>query len=474
MSPISVCASELADPIEPIPTFYGYKILGYDISGNVELTGDDYHAYVNQVLADSTNNYPATIDMDVPMAIDIDIPEVKDVTGNSRFIGMKDWKDIVLDMAFNAIANGLVVKDAGNEPTVLGETLQSVGKKRIYYSSAGQYELLRCEINYNPSNKEVNYKITRSFAGALYTYNIHQTELTIMGTGWHSDGYTVYANNVVAEGSRNPVNVNITQGINIYMQSYAVNKLPESITTSTTALADNNSYIIGTYNSNIKYAENTFQTNDYTYNLNHANITGSGQYWNPAVIYLPQYLPISSGTEINQTNINNYTDYGYYWDTQNNTVGLDTSVLMGWLNGELLPQLELIYKNAYQDFPDIDATIGDTDINYFDPFEDEQGSSSDTLPPATLPPGSGGGGGMTPEELDGVLNQESFYILDMETALPPMMLDTLPDVDLPAELTSGAVGISNLVIDLFDSLGILPIFVSLSVLAFVVFTLKGG
>lgn len=480
MSPISASASELYDPIEPEPTFYGYKILGYDGNGNTELSGEDYHSYVNQVLSDSSGDYPMTIDLD-------DLDETKNITDDTRFIGLPDWTDLILDLVVDMLANPTITASDGEVPEEQGPyqiypTLQSVGKRRIYYSSSQKYELVRCELNASPEQSYASYKITRSFAGALYTYTVTNGFNSSSGkrvdvmSSWSADGYSVYnASPLIFTGAQNPSSPNATQGIGIKMKSYAVNNLPTSITSSSTSIADNNSMIIGTRTSFVEYAENTFQTNDYTYNLNHTNINNTNNYWNPALIYIPQYLPVSSNTVINQTNINEYTEYGYSWNETNNSVDFDPDVFIAWAEANLLPTLELIYKNMYQDFPDIDATIGDTDINYFDPFEQETDSSESgsTLPPATYPPGSGGGG-MTPEQLDSVLNGESFYILDIETGLPTMPIDTLPEVDLPAELTSGAVGISNFAIDLLDSLGILPIFVSLSVLAFVVFTLKGG
>lgn len=478
LSPISVSAYEIvtADPVEPSPTFHGYEVLGYDIEGNAELSGEDYHDYVNSILSvpDKSRSNSVPDNSISTMALD-DLDETK-FTDKTRFISSSDWKSWVSDWVFNTIKGiATTPTTSANLPTTVSTHLNSVGKMRLYYGYSGKYELVRCELTYDQDNTKVTYKITRSFAGALYTYYVYGLEGTSIVISWSSDGYAVKSSSNTIYGAKNIQNPSSFPIVNIRMRSYSVNSLPTINLGSsfTTAVPDDSNQILGQSNNTRDYAENTFETNDYTYNLNHSNVTGSNKYWNPAVIYLPNYIPIASGTVINQTNINNYAEYGYTWNDTTNSIDVDMNVLTAWVENKLIPQLELVYKDAYQKFPDIDANITDQDITYVDPFEEPETEPPGTLPPSTLPPGSGGGG-MTPGELDGVLNQESFYIMDMETALPPVMFDTLPDVNLPAELSSGAVGLSNFVIDLFDSLGILPVFVSLSVLAFVVFTLKGG
>lgn len=325
-------------------------------------------------------------------------------------------------------------------------------------------------MNFDFKAKEFVITFSRSGFGSTSSFSFYSSEFSGVTLNWGASGYTLSGNRATSTSPGASGNYYMA---NIAMLSYSVNALPVTETASTTVLPDNNENIVGTSYNYVAYAENTFATNSRTYNGNHQLISGSNKYWNPFMIY--NSFPINSDTVINQNNVNNYTDLGYSWNPTLNTIDFDPDIFAAYVNGELIPQLAAMYEQFYQKFPDIDAEIGSPDINFFNPFEsdEEDTQGGETLPPATLPPGSGGGG-MTPEELDGVLNQETFYILDMETALPPVMLDTLPDVNLPAELSSGAVGISNFVIDLFDSLGILPLFVSLSVLAFVVFTLKGG
>lgn len=462
---MSVYAFELHDPIEPPPTFYGYEVLGYDEFGNAELTGEDYHAYVNEILSNQVAPVSA-------LAVGLDEVKKSQLEDSTRFMSLIDWKQWVFDWAVDMLKNPTI--SAGEKSTVSSQ-LNSVGKKRIYYGYSGKYELIRCELTYNQDNKEVTYKITRSFDGAMYTYYVYSNEGSEITVSWASSGYTVRSSINSIRGGQNVQNQ--TPLVNIRMTSYSVNSLPVSTlsTNTKTAVPDNSSWILGANGTIRDYAENTFETNDYTYNLNHSVITNSNKYWNPATIYLPTYIPVSSGTEINQTNINNYSEYGYTWNDTTNSVDVDMDVLTAWVQNELIPQLELVYKGTYQDFPDIDVDITDQDIDYLHPFEEEE-EETETQPPETYPPatGGGGGGGLTPSELESVLDQETYYILDMETGLPEMALDSLPAVEnFPPEVLEAVGGISSFVIDLFSASGLLSVFMALVVLAFIVFAIRG-
>lgn len=453
LSPISACAYALVDPVEPVPTFHGYEILGYDDYGNTVLSNDDYVEYFNSVLEARAEAIEAGIQTYGLF------DALESVT---RFIPLLSFIDWGLKAAEYMLANPTM--SAGMDSTY-SEKISSVGKKTITYTKANATELITLSMDITPKIKEGQFTVSRTGFGATSTFTVYSSEGSNITVSWEASSYRVSMSGSVPSlnGSSST-----SKSCGISMSGYSVNSLPNSNTTSTTLLNNTDSAILGGGNSYASYAENTFMTNDRTYNANHYLIYNSNNYWQPCTIL----APITTGDTINKNNYNDYSMYGYYIDVDGN-LSLDPDILAAYIANELLPQLELQYKQAYDHFPEPDATYGDPDIDYTNPFGDDE--DEDNLPDTTAPPGGVvGGGGMTPSELDGVLNGETFYILDMETGLPPVTLDTLPSVNLPAELSSGVVGVSNFAIDLLDSLGLLPVFVSLSVLAFVVFALKGG
>lgn len=381
---------------------------------------------------------------------------LEEVASKTKFIPYLGWVGFAYDMIKECLSNPI---QAG-EVSTYEESISSVGKKKILYTKANAEETVTAELNACPANKEASATISRSGFGASSTFTYYSTEGTNVKVAWGSSYYTLSFTAATASGS--------SRGLDISMYAYSVNSLPTDSTTSLTMLSDTDYHFLGS-SSAAKYAENTFCTNSYNYNGNHTLIYSGGNYWNTCTIL----SPIMAGTTINKNNYNDYAMYGYYINN-NGDLDIDLDVLAAYISAELEPWLELQYKNAYQKFPDIDADITDEDINYFNPFEDDEDDSGGGNLPDTTAPGGGGGGGMTPAELEGVLNGESYYILDMETDFPGVVVGTLPDVEnFSLEIVSASTGITEFVIQLFSSLGILPLFVTLSVLAFIVFVLRG-
>lgn len=467
LSPMHAYAAELSDPIEPVPTFHGYEIQGYDELGNVVLSNDDYTDYINNRLAD-------------PIATVSDFGDL--VESKTRFIDLPAWLDVALDMITYILDNPIVAhapeetpSESDVEPSEQPEQpvtsvtypgrIASVGKKLIEYSKSGLVETITCTMRLSTNvTSDMYYSslitIERSGAGASSTFYLHNDSLTsggvVFGASYYSVGGTwKYQMSNGNEGSRI---------IRIQMNGYSVNELPTTTSSSSTMLLNTDSSILGSNSKAAEYAENTFFTNDYEYNINHYNIYNTNNYWSP-------YTYMSSVTSSTTVTTNNYTDYselGYYIDALGG-LQMDMETLLAYITGELIPKLELGYTQHYEDYPEPGATYGESN-EYQNPFETDL--------PDTLPSSPGGdivvSGGMTPSELYGVLETDTYYILDMETGFPDMQIDSLPAVeDLPEEIVSAAAGVSGFVIDLFSSTGLLTIFMALVVLAFVVFAFHG-
>lgn len=463
LSPISVYASDLS---EPVPVFNGYEVLGYDSVGNIVLSNDDYEEYFNACLqerlemiqaGEEVEPYAVQPFSDSPiMTLDaLDVLDETKIAEKTRFINLPSWLDTALDFAEYMLKNPTMSAGVGS---TYNERISSVGKKRIYYSAVDVYENITVQLNISPSSGEMDALFSRSGFGVSSTFHLYSAEGASVSVVWSASQYTVSCT---------------SPGIYIGMAGYSANSLPVYSTKAISLLAENHELIRGSWTASSTgrslslYAENTFMTNSQDYNVKHAFIYASGKYWSPCSVY----SPISAGTVINNNNYNEYSQYGYYIN-EDGDVDLDLDALLAYIENEWLPQLELEYKGTYQHFPDIDADITDEDITYIDPFPPDE-EETEPLPPATLPSGSGGGG-MTPEELDGVLNQETFYILDMETNYPDVVIGTLPAVqDFSPDVVSVASGVLDFGVQLISSAGLMPIFTTLSVLAFIVFVLRG-
>lgn len=317
LSPISVCASDQADPIEPTPTFYGYEIHGYDDEGNVILDKDDYYSYINQRLAErqkmleNGEELPSEESYKVPIIQTYDFLDSLDETKigqSTRFLPLDDWLGYAFDFAKYMLANPTM--SAGKESKIT-QKISSVGKQRVHYTKSDAYELVTVGVNLDVDLKESTVRVSRSGFGAVYTYYLYSREGASFSLTWKASGYEFYSsNNSVSGSSDSSV---ITSPLDIYMYSYSVNSLPVTSVSSSTVLKDNDGYIVGGGGRIIPYAENTFVTNSRTYNGNHQLITNTNNYWNPCTINI-NALPIQAGTIINQTNVNQYNQYGYTWN----------------------------------------------------------------------------------------------------------------------------------------------------------------
>lgn len=269
---------------------------------------------------------------------------------------MPNWLGFALDAAEWILKHPL---PAGEEPT-FDSKISSVGKKRIYYSKSDLYEELELQVNFDIDAKEGKCTLTRSGLGAVTTVRYFTSEESNVSLQWGSSYYQLSSDKDSYSASDG---VTGTTGITIRMLAQTVNELPTVETDSTIILSHSSYQVIGTRVYPSGYAENTFFTNNSGYVSNHTLITKN-------TFNICQLVsPIYSGTVINGGNINDFRKYGYDIDLNNN-ITLDNDALLAYIQNELLPQLELQYRNTYVDFPEPGATYGDDDIIYINPFDD--------------------------------------------------------------------------------------------------------
>lgn len=308
---------------------------------------------------------------------------------------MPNWLGFALDAAEWILKHPL---PAGAEPT-FNSKISSLGKKRIYYSNADLYELLELNVEFDIDAKEGTCVLERSGLGAKTTVRIFTNENTSLSLQWGSSYYQLRSTDNAYTSSDGQAG---TVGVTFKMEAQTVNSLPTVSTTSTSMLPIGSYQVTGTVQYPSSFAENTFFTNNSGYVANHTLLTKNT--FNICQVVSPIY----SGTTINTTNINDFRKYGYDIDINNN-VTLDNDVLLAYIQNELLPQLELQYRNTYVDFPEPDANYGDDDITYINPFEDDE---EPTEPSYDIQPFSIDYNEILSEkELESIL-AESRYILD--------------------------------------------------------------
>lgn len=256
---------------------------------------------------------------------------------------------------------------AGTEPT-FNECIASVGKRLIYYTRADAYETIVCSLKFDMGTNEGTAGFSRFGFGASSTYAYYTQENSTINLSWTGGGFrfSTRMSSSVGENS-----------VRIHMKGYSMNSIPTFQTTNSNVLADNSTAIVGSSNSYAEYVENTFYTNSPTYESNHVLQYNDNRCFPSCTIL----APIKAGNVINANNIDIYAPMGYYIDVDNN-IQLDPDIFLDYITNTLAPELELIYKQAYRDYPLPDVSIDDPDIDYINPFDDEE-DETDELPDTT-------------------------------------------------------------------------------------------
>lgn len=303
---------------------------------------------------------------------------IDDVVGKTKFIKLPQWLDFAKEAAWWMLgeclshpihAGEIETTEETNETTdtvpseaTFNAVIASTGKKVIYYKTADLSELLTLSIKTDFDNNTFSAELIREGLGATTRVKYASTDDTNCTLGWSTDNYYVVPTNCLYGGSDG---TNGTCNPYIHMIAQTINVLPTSEVSATKMLPHSHQNVIGTKVYQVSYAENTFFTNNSACISNHLLI--SQNTFNTCCINSPVY----SGTTINAGNIGDFRQYGYDIDVNNNLT-FDPDILAAYIEGVLAPQLELVYKNTYTDFPEPGATYGDDDITYINPFGDEE------------------------------------------------------------------------------------------------------
>lgn len=144
---------------------------------------------------------------------------------------------------------------------------------------------------------------------------------------------------------------------------------------------------------------------------------------------------------LDQTTINNYSDYGFDYDSLNGTLDLDPTVLAGALAGALIPEFQGAFDLVYGAQPAIGMEFNATNntLDYLDLIEDNQGGDLTVWEPPSFP----------------AVNTSAY----IPATYPTVPTNTLPSgyaEDMGDVLTNGW--------DMYDALGLTALFIPIIVL----------
>lgn len=198
---------------------------------------------------------------------------------------------------------------------------------------------------------------------------------------------------------------------------------------------------------------NTPEDSDYVLNINNVNnnweynqypiyrITNQNFYPNTVYGYNTTH-----NHYLDQTTINNYSDYGFDYDSVNGTLDLDPTVLAGALAGALIPEFQGVFDLIYGAQPAIGLEFNETNntLDYLDLIYDNQG---------------GGGEVATRPDVPVVTTLSEW---DM---LPSYTTETFP-----VAVQDGYSTLTTHTTDFTDAIGVTSVFLLLALLGLLIYT----
>ena len=187
-------------------------------------------------------------------------------------------------------------------------------------------------------------------------------------------------------------------------------------------------------------------SNDYEFSQTLDNYYNNNSFW-----HLPNlYYNNNAGDTINQTNVNNYKQYGYTYNTETNSIEFDSEVFLSYFDTTLKPLIQSEFNSIFSKFPDISAKFGDLGIEYTNLVDIINNINSTTTTTTTIigtyPVVTGGDinvnvtvdiATVTCE----ALTTDSFVIGD---------IDNILQADLPEKSIKSASALINLSLDFFS------------------------
>lgn len=337
------------------------------------------------------------------------------------------------------------------------------GKNRVVYSN-GTYEIIECRILTSESRSDKKktgvvkytrtnqYYSTTSFSFDISVYSLSCSFNSSLGFSLNFYGLNSYTQGL----TQSFLNTYLTQSHFAYFSGSNTNSIKQFNISDTKAV----DMCKICYSSNGSFYPNAFSvcstvSNDYEFSQSVNNYYASFNYWKMPNVYYNN----NAGDIINQTNINNYKEYGYTYNEITNSIEFDPDIFGNYFNANINPQIEFAFDDVFSFFPEINAKLGDLDINYKNLVDvineiNNQPAVTTSSPSGTYPIVTGDINVTFPEEFYKkypTLTTESAFVVDSPN------IDYALDEPLPVRALEVSSSIFYLASDFISDLGLMPI-----------------
>ena len=223
-------------------------------------------------------------------------------------------------------------------------------------------------------------------------------------------------------------------------------------------------------------------SNDYEFSQTLDNYFNNNNFWR-----LPNlYYNNNAGDTINQTNINNYKQYGYTYNEITNSIEFDPDIFLNYFDLNIKPQLQAEFDSIFSKFPDINAKFGDLEVEYTNLVDiinniNNSTTTTTTTVTGTYPIVTTGGGGCDCDiyftvTVDVTLPEEFYRTYPVLTTEPAFVADS-PDIDyaldepLPLEILGSAGQFLTMFSDILTDNELMPLYMMCIALSLVAFLL---
>lgn len=342
---------------------------------------------------------------------------------------------------------------------------QFKGKNRVVYNN-GSYEIISCEMvttGAKNSGKTGSVRYTRTNPYGEYTHFGFDINMYALDSNFGSSSAFVVRFYLLSSGQYgNLSSIPFGKPLYAYFVGSSENSLKQFNISSSNAVS--NSFICssssGTAYPNV-FSICSTSTNDYSFKQSVDNYYTTYNYWRLPNVYYNN----NAGYTITQNNVTNYNQYGYTYNSITGGIEFDPDVYASFFDLNIKPKLELAYNDIFSDFPDINATFGDLDIQYNNLIEimteiKNQSTSTGTTISGTYPVATGD---INVNVTVDVTFPEEFYRKYPTLTTEPAFVAESPDVDfaLDAPLPVRALEVAGVILtsasDFIDDAGLMPI-----------------
>lgn len=388
---------------------------------------------------------------------------------DTAFFDLENW-----EIGWNDIKSTFF-KDNSGYPSVDEKPVESVtvpyqyeayGKNRIVYKN-GSYEIVECRIYTtgarSDKKKTGTVKYTRTnqfFSTTSFSFDISVYKVSSSFSSSNGFNISYYGLESYTQGlPQSFIDTYLKESHFVYFSGSSKNALIQSNVNSDIAVS---AYQI--CSNSITTTLNHFSisstvSNDYEFSQSVNNYYANNGYWNFPNVYYNN----CAGDTITQSNISNYSEYGYTYNSVTNGIDFDPNVFADFFDLNVKPKLEAEFDSIFSHFPDIDAEFGDLDVKYNNIIDIMNEINN---PPTTTVTGYPvGTGDINVNVTVDVTFPEEFYRKYPALTTEPAFVAENPDIDfaldepLPLDILETSGDILSMASDIITDAGLMPVYI---------------